>query len=121
MHERLVFLIVATCLMGCTAWRLDEDWLSAPVPVRKPLEIWSEGRGAVVHGVQQRGDTVRAVARWRPPECDTCAIFFPFSSIDSVRTRRFSSGRTIGLVAAATAVLLIYSLSQMEPTLPGPQ
>src|SRR5215204_2774334 len=85
-------------------------------PVRMPLEIWSEGRGAVVHGVQQRGDTVRAVARWRPPECDTCAIFFPLSSIDSVRTRRFSKGRTLGLAGASVAVLLIYSLSQMPPT-----
>jgi hypothetical protein len=112
----LPLLLVVTCLTSCTAWRLAPDRLDTPVPIREPVEIWSQGRNSIVHGVRLRGDTVRAVPRHRHPECDTCAIFFPLSEIDSVRSRRFSKGRTWGLAGASAVILLIYSLSQMPPT-----
>jgi hypothetical protein len=113
-------IFAATCLAGCTGWRLAPGRLDAPVPNRQPLEIWVEGRNAVVHGVQVRGDTVRAVPQQRPPECESCAIFFPTSAIDSVRERRLSAGRTVGVVIVAALALGIYIGSGTEP-LPGPQ
>jgi len=110
-----------TCLSGCTVWRLAPDRLDAPVPRRQPLEIWAEGRNAVVHGVQLRGDTVRAVPRERAPECESCAIFFPTSAIDSVRERRVHAGRTIGLVVVTALALGIYIGSAGYELPPGPQ
>ena len=88
---------------ACTTWRRDADVLGAPIPARRPVQIWSGNRALVAHGVQVRGDSLRAVPRWKPPGCDTCARYFPLPAIDSVRVRQTSTVRTGALVAVLLA------------------
>ena len=76
------------------------------------------GRSVVAHGVERRGDSIRAIPRWRPPTCDSCALWFPLTGIDSVRTRRYSAGRTFGLMGGAAVALMIYGLTQIPPGVP---
>ena len=90
---------------GCTTWRRDADVLGAPIPKRRPVQIWSGNRALVAHGVQIHGDSVRAVPRWKAPECDTCARYFALPVIDSVRVHRVSPVRTAALVAVVIALL----------------
>ena len=91
----LVFLALATG--ACTTWRRDPNALTVPIPSRRPLQIWSGNTSLVAHGVEVRGDSVRAVPRWRPPECDSCARFFALPAIDSVRIHAISPARTTAL------------------------
>ena len=97
----LVFLLAVNA--GCTTWRRDADVLRAPIPKRQSVQIWSGNRALVAHGVQVHGDSVRAVPRWKPPECDTCARYFVLPAIDSVRVHRVSTVRTAALVAVLIA------------------
>ncbi len=102
-----VLLLLAAA--GCTGWRRDSDILNTPVPQRQPLQIWSGKNALVAHGVQVRGDSVRAVPRWRPPECDSCARYYALEAIDSVRVREAAPIRTalLAAVLAAWAILTI--------------
>ena len=96
--------MVIAVLAGCTVWSRDERALQPPIPNRRPLEIWSGGHSLVAHGVQIRDDSVRAVPRWRPPECDSCVRRYARAAIDSVRVRRFSPVRT-GILVGLFALL----------------
>ena len=98
---RIVFL--ALFVTACTTWRRDDAVLRAPVPERRPVQIWSSGRSLAAHGLLVRGDSLRAVPRWKPPDCDTCARFFALAAIDSARVRRISPVRTAVLLAVLAA------------------
>ena len=102
-----IVLAVLVCLSACTTWRRDPDILNRPIPRRQPLQIWSGNRALVAHGVEVQGDSIRAVPRWKPPECDTCAHFFTIPAIDSVRSRHPSPIRTGILVAVLAAWVYI--------------
>jgi hypothetical protein len=104
-----IVLAVLVVLGGCTTWRRDPDALKSPIPQRQPVQIWSDSRALVAHGVEIQGDSIRAVPRWKPPACDTCARFFAISAIDSVRVRHPSPIRTgvLAVVLAAWAYITI--------------
>jgi len=88
--------------------------LDAPLPQRQPVQIWSGGRALTVHGVVVRGDSVRAVPRWKSPTCDTCAILYSRRAIDSVKVKVFSPVRTGLLVSFLLALgVLAISMSQV--------
>jgi hypothetical protein len=103
----LPVIMLACQLAGCNAWRRDDRALRAPIPTRRPLQIWSGQRGFDVHGVVIRGDSLRAVPRWKPPECDSCARFYALVAIDSTRVRRFSPLRTGVLVAIISTLVVL--------------
>lgn len=100
-------MILWSVLAACGAWRRDGAVLSRPVPQRQPIQIWSGSRAFVTHGVRVQGDSVRAVPRWKPPDCDSCARYFELSAIDSVRTRRVSVTRTAVLASLLASVLYL--------------
>ena len=105
-------LFALSLLLGlgaCVSWRRDPHALNGPIPRRQPLQIWSGNHPLVVHGVQVRGDSLRAVPRWKPPDCDTCAVFLALPTIDSVRVRRPAPVRT-GLLGAVLAVCLFITI-----------
>jgi hypothetical protein len=101
----VVGLLVAVA--GCTTWRRDADVLTAPIPNRRPVQIWSGNRALVAHGVQIHDDSVRAVPRWKPPECETCARYLTLRAIDSVRVHRVSAVRTGALIAVVVGLLYL--------------
>jgi predicted small secreted protein len=99
-----IVLLFGWVLAGCTAWRRDDHALRPPIPQRRPLQIWSGRQSLTTHGVEMRGDSLRAVPRWKPPTCDSCARFYAIAAIDSVRVRRFSAPKTTVLIAVLVAL-----------------
>ena len=111
-------LLLAVIAAGCTTWRLTPDRLATPVPQREPLQIWAQGQAFVVHGIERHGDSIRVVRRWRPPACASCAQWLPLAAVDSVRTRRYSSARTLGLLGGVAVVLIVYGFTQIPTGVP---
>jgi hypothetical protein len=104
MHvTRIRIALLALLVTACTAWRRDASILGASVPERRPVQIWSGGQSLTAHGLEVRGDSLRAVPRWKRPDCDSCARFFALAEIDSTRVRRISPVRTAVLVAVLGA------------------
>jgi hypothetical protein len=102
MNKTICLAGICCCglLSACTGWRGSASVLDGPIPQRQSLQLWSGGRALTVHGVTVRGDTVRAVPGWRPPTCDTCAVYYSRASIDSVRVRVSAPLRTALLVTS---------------------
>jgi hypothetical protein len=94
-------------LSACVTWRASSTALTEPSPRRRPLQLWSVGRGSVVHGVVVQGDSVRAVPRWKPPECDSCAVYYSLHAIDSVRVHTPAPIRTTILVTLLVGSLYL--------------
>ena len=92
-------------LGGCTAWQRDDDVLRTLMPQRMAVEVWSDGHSLAAHGVEVHGDSLRAVPRWKPPDCDSCAKWFVVAAVDSVRVRRVSTVRTVLLLSVIGALV----------------
>jgi hypothetical protein len=107
MHlARNIIALVVTLIVSvsaCTTWRRDPQPFNAAIPHRKPMQIWAAEQALTAHGIEVEGDSIRAVPRWKPPDCDTCAQYFRLADIDSVRVRRPSPFRTALLGAALAA------------------
>jgi len=104
-RSRAVTVGLIVLAAGCTTWRRAPGVLDAPLPERYPIQIWTGSHSLIAHGVRLQGDTVRAVPRWKPPACDSCATYFARPAIDSVRVHRFSYVRT-GLLLTTFGVLI---------------
>ena len=51
---------------------------------------------------------MRAVPYWRPPDCDSCVIYFQRSAIDSIRVQRVDNLRTGALVGAFAVIVTAF-------------
>ena len=107
---------VLLVLSACTSWRRDDQVLQQPVPERKPLQLFVEGRSRVVHGVRADSATISAVPRHRNPACDSCRVAFLRGVIDSVRVRRVSESRTVLLLSGIIAFIFIPDWPEKSPT-----
>jgi hypothetical protein len=105
-------LTLGLSLSSCTVWRAAPAALSAPIPERRAVQVWSGGHSLSAHGVVVRGDSVRAVPRWKPPDCDSCAVYYARTAIDSVRLRAPAPIQTVGLVGAFLA--LVYFTMRLQ-------
>jgi len=103
--------LLGLALVNCTSWQRDDAVLSAPVPRREAVEVWSHGHSLAAHGLEVRGDSLRAVPRWKAPDCDSCAHWFALRAVDSVRVRRVSAMRTLLLLGIVGA--FVYMGSQL--------
>jgi hypothetical protein len=102
-------MLLTTSVGACTTWGHKADVLTQPVPERQPLELWTGSQRHWLHGMVVRGDTIRAVPRWKPPGCDSCAILLALADVDSVRVRVASPVRTVALVTSLAAFVYIGS------------
>lgn len=106
----LTVLWCSLVLSGCGVWRRSPSALDAPLRQRQPVQIWLRDRALTAHGVAVRGDSVRAIPRWKPPTCDSCAVYYARAEIDSVRIRVAAPIRTAILaipLIAATVVSIV--------------
>ena len=108
-HRYLILASSVVLLSACTTWRASSEGLEPPIPARERREIWVEGRRIIVHGIQFRNDTVRAVPYWKAPDCDSCAIYWPRAAIDSVRVPEVAPGNTVVLGGAVLIVLFVWT------------
>jgi hypothetical protein len=92
---------------ACTTWRRRDDVLTQPVPERQHLQLWTGRQGHSLHGVVVRGDSIRAVPRWKPPQCDSCAVVLARVAVDSVRVRVSSPVQTVALLTVLYAFVYI--------------
>lgn len=108
-REIVTVLLVTMSVTACTTWRRRDDALRRPVPERQHLQLWTGRQGHSLHGVVVRGDSIRAVPRWKPPRCDSCAVLFARAAVDSVRIRVSSPVRTVALLTILAAFVYIGS------------
>ena len=107
-------LLIGVTASGCQRWHLDSEVVTRPLSERHRLEIWTATGRHEVHGVRLQGDSVRAVPYWRPPSCDSCALYFPRSTIDSIRVQKVDQFRTgVALVAVVVELWVIIWFNQM--------
>ena len=114
--KRFASAPVGTGAFRLGAWRRDDQVLQQPVPERKPLQLFVEGRSRVVHGVRADSATISAVPRHRNPACDSCRVAFLRGVIDSVRVRRVSESRTVLLLSGIIAFIFIPDWPEKSPT-----
>jgi hypothetical protein len=88
--------------------------LESGLEPRDQVRVWVRGEGHQVHGVQVRGDSVTAVPFIRPPTCDSCALRFARTDIDSVQVRATDWRRSlVAAIIFAPVAYLFYLMSQL--------
>ncbi len=106
--RQLALVAWALSAAACATWQARPHVLDTPLRQREQVKLWAHGTGHQVHGVQVRGDSVIAVSFIRPPTCDSCALRFARTEIDSVQVRAFDLRRSI--VAAVILAPVLYLL-----------
>ncbi len=99
---------------ACATWQGRAHVLESGLEQRDQVRVWVRGEGHQVHGVQVRGDSVTAVPFIRPPTCDSCALRFALTDIDSVQVRATDWRRSlVAAIILAPVVYLVYLMSQL--------
>ena len=101
---------LALSMNGCTGWYAHPNLLLDPIPVDDQVRLCAHGHCRQVHAVTFSGDSVRAVPYFQAPECDSCALHFARTEIDSVQTRGFNSSATafVLVITVPIAAVLVY-------------
>jgi hypothetical protein len=93
--------------LGCTAWYRDTTLLTAPLPERKAVQIFTPTGTIVAHSVRADTTSLSYVSRYKPSDCDSCRVTIPLVTVDSFRTSRISATRTVILL---TSLLGLYTI-----------
>jgi hypothetical protein len=77
------------------------------LPKRQQVQVWRGGEKLQLHSIRLSGDTISGVPYVQPPECDSCRVSLPSSSVDSLRAGNPSGGfwKTTGLVIGGMLVV----------------
>jgi hypothetical protein len=79
------FLLV--CLTGCSAgWTRSGQVAPGQYPPRQQVQVWAGGHAQVLHAVRIDSLSVSGIPFQLSPQCDSCRIVIPVTSIDSLRT-----------------------------------
>jgi hypothetical protein len=112
-----LLLCLALALSGCTTWQGRPGALAVPVARRDQVRLWVHGEKYQVHGLRISRDSVIAVPFFRDPDCDSCALRFARSAVDSVQARAFDGRVTLFWAIVLTPVIYVfYLVSQIPPT-----
>ena len=112
MSPRALPFLLLVAVTGCTHWVKDETVLLAPIPEREPVQIFTTTGTVVAHSVRADSTTLSYIRRIVPSECDSCRIAIPLTTVDSVRSSRVSTPRTVVLVTITVAwSILVVALS----------
>jgi hypothetical protein len=101
------YAVLLAATVACQRWQLDSSALTTPQPDRRQLEIWSQGRSTVVHGLRVQGDSVVGVPYWKPLDCDSCAVRFARGQVDSVRVQAPDNVRSTASLAAGVMIFAV--------------
>jgi hypothetical protein len=99
-------------------WHRIEPVAPSRLPPRQQVQVW-QGKGVLqLHAVSLAGDSISGVPYIRDPECDSCRVSVPSSSVDSVRVGNPSSGfwKTTGLVIGGMFVLTAIACATTAPS-----
>jgi hypothetical protein len=100
---------VGACGAG---WHREDVTPERRLPVRQQVQVWVADEPRVLHAVLIDSASVSGVPFHRRPDCDTCRVVVPRSSVDSMRLGNQERGawRSMGLgyVALGVAALILY-------------
>jgi hypothetical protein len=96
----------AACGAG---WHRIEPVAPQSLPERQQIELWQGSHRLQLHAVKLLKDSISGVPYVKPPECDSCRVSMPTSSVDSLRAGNPTGGfwKTAGLVVAGMLVLTV--------------
>lgn len=86
--------LVVLSTTGCTTWRLAPTAVATQPRPGKIFQIWVAGEGRKYHDVRMDGDSLHATAFKPTDRYLARPTAFALSDIDSIRTLRFSPGKT---------------------------
>jgi hypothetical protein len=100
----LMFGLAAGCGGG---WHRVEPKPEQDYPPRQQVQVWSNGKARVLHGVSLIGDSLIGIPYHQSLECDSCAVSVPLARVDSLRLGNMERGayRSIGVGFLAVSVL----------------
>jgi hypothetical protein len=102
--------LVLLSTTGCTTWRLEPTAVATQPKPGKIFQIWVGGEGQKYHDVRMDGDTLHATAFKPTDKYLARPTAFALSDIDSIRTSRFSPGKTvIGVFLSAGVTVGLYA------------
>jgi hypothetical protein len=96
----------AACGAG---WHRIDPVVPSRLPKRQQVQVWQGQEKLQLHAVTVAADSISGVPYIQPPECDSCRVTVPSSSVDSVRAGNPTDGfwKTAGLVLGGMFVLAI--------------
>jgi hypothetical protein len=108
---RLRSAVLLAALLPQTAcgagWHRIDPVAPGRLPLRQQVQVWQGGRRLQLHAVRVAGDSISGVPYVQPPDCDSCRVGVPSTSVDSLRAGNPSGGfwKTTGLVLGGMFVL----------------
>jgi hypothetical protein len=96
----------AACGAG---WHRIDPVAPSNLPRRQQVQVWRGGEKTQLHSIRLSADSISGVPFVQPPECDSCRVSLPSSSVDSLRAGNPSGGfwKTTGLVLGGIVVLAV--------------
>src|SRR5688572_23554043 len=106
-RPRALLLLLLAAQSACGAgWRRIEPAVPSSLPVRQQIEVWQQGKAVRLHAVSVTAEQVTGVPYIRPPDCDSCRVTIPASTVDSIRAGNPTAGfwKTVGLTLGGLLV-----------------
>ncbi len=102
---------------SCASWQGRPHVLDSPLGSRDQVRLWVRGEAHQVHGVRVTTDSVTAVPFIRAPSCDSCALRFARTDVDSVQVRATDWRKTVFavLVFWGPLAFALYALGGIAP------
>lgn len=110
----LLFVLFIPTGSACTSWKHAE---LAPVPASDSAPsqtvrvIKRDGSQLMLHAAQLRGDTLHGSLVNVTDGAEVIAIALPMADVADMRVRKFSTGKTVGLVAGSLALASILAVA----------
>jgi hypothetical protein len=110
-------LILAALLpqTACSAgWHRIEPAAPGSLPKRQQVQVWHGSERIQLHAVRVDDESVSGVPFQKPPDCDSCRVSLPISTVDSLRagnpTAAFLKSVALTLGTWFTLGLLTYGV-----------
>jgi hypothetical protein len=106
----MLLLVMVMAQSGCGAgWHRIDPLGPGSLPKRQQVQVWEGGQKVQLHAVKLDGDSLSGVPYVQPPDCETCRVSVPTTSVDSVRAGNPSAGflKTTGLVLGGMFALAL--------------
>lgn len=79
-------IVLLLPIWACSAgWHRIEPVAPSSLPKGQQVQVWQGQQRLQLHAIRVEHDSVSGVPFHKPPDCDSCRISLPRSSVDSLR------------------------------------